>query len=102
MRYIPRVSLYEGSLNRGSSVKHATVSAWRWGWVKEKIDARTPVRSCALVKFPQKRTERMKKRLAPVVLTLDRAIHRTNHYPLGKYYVVQRTEIYLVDSVIHL
>ena len=41
MRYIPRVSLYEGSLNRGSSVKHATVSAWRWGWVKEKIDARS-------------------------------------------------------------
>ena len=28
----------------------------------------------------------MKKRLAPVVLTLDRAIHGTNHYPLGKYY----------------
>lgn len=58
MRYIPRVSLYEGSLNRGFtlqlfffSVKHATVSAWRWGWVKEKIDARTPrsfLRACQI------------------------------------------------------
>ena len=64
MRYIPRVSLYEGSLNRGSSVKHATVSAWRWGWVKEKIDARSghpPVRSCALVKFPPKKNGKNEK-----------------------------------------
>lgn len=61
MRYIPRVSLYEGSLNRGSSVKHATVSAWRWGWVKEKIDARTPRSFLRACQIPSKKNGKNEK-----------------------------------------
>ena len=31
-------------------------------------------------------TEAREKHLAPVVQTLDNAIHRINHYPVDKYY----------------
>ena len=34
--------------------------------------------------------------LAPVVLTLDSAIHRINHYPADKYY--EKKWCYLLDS----
>ena len=40
--------------------------------------------------------------LAPVVQTLDSAIHRINHYPADKCEVNHWIEIYPVDSVVHL
>ena len=49
---------------------------------------------------------RSPKHLAPVVQTLDSAIHRINQYPADKYYgnqyyyTIRRTVIYLVDSAI--
>ena len=47
--------------------------------------------------------------LAPIVQTLDSAIHRINHYVVDKYLFMRKTNciihcigIYPVDSVIHL
>ena len=68
MRYIPRVLLREGLLTRGFtvqlfffSVKHATIGAWRWGWVKQKIDARSPrsfLRACQLPPKTNRKNEK--------------------------------------------
>ena len=52
------------------------------------------------------RLNKVLKALAPVVQTLDSAIHRINHYPADKYLGNQLryplVEIYPSSSVIHL
>ena len=39
-------------------------------------------------------------RQAPVVQTLDSAIHRINYYPADTYWTIHWTEIYRMDSAI--